>query len=307
MFPYDNCPLKFWMIGRCDSKFNCIFLNYFVYGMFSININQILNQSIMSQTVIGIFEHADQAQEARTYLLANGFESSNVDLSSGQSHLSGMEPTEDEGTGNKVSGFFKNLFDDDDESASHIHAASNGTTVTVHTRTDHESQQAAQILDNFGALDVNEAYERQRSASTGDTTGSISVIQEDLQVGKKEVETGGVRLRSRIVARPVEETVRLREEHVNIERTPVDRIATEADFAAFQEGTIEVTEHAEIPVVAKEARIVEEVSVDKQVSEREEVIRDTVRHTEVDTENIDSDDARLRSGTTTDPSTGTNV
>jgi uncharacterized protein (TIGR02271 family) len=260
----------------------------------------------MSQTVIGIFEHADQAQEAKTYLLANGFESSNVDLSSGQSHLTDVSSGEDEGTGSKISGFFKNLFDDDDESTSHIHAASNGTTVTVHTRTDQESQQAAQILDNFGALDVNESYERQRTASTGDTTGTISVIQEDLQVGKKEVETGGVRLRSRIVERPVEETVRLREEHVHVERTPVNRVATEADFAAFQEGTIEVTEHAEIPVVAKEARVVEEISLDKQVSEREEIISDTVRHTEVDTEDIDKDDTTLRSGTrTTESGAGT--
>jgi uncharacterized protein (TIGR02271 family) len=260
----------------------------------------------MSQTVIGIFEHADQAQEAKTYLLANGFESSNVDLSSGQSHLTDVTSGEDEGTGGKISGFFKNLFDDD-ESASHIHAASSGTTVTVHTRTDQESQQAAQILDNFGALDVNESYESQRTASTGgDTAGSISVIQEDLQVGKKEVETGGVRLRSRIVARPVEETVRLREEHVHVERTPVNRVATDADFAAFQEGTIEVTEHAEIPVVAKEARVVEEVSLNKQVSEREEIISDTVRHTEVDTEEIDKDDTTLRSGTsTTEPGAGT--
>jgi uncharacterized protein (TIGR02271 family) len=261
----------------------------------------------MSQTVIGIFKHADQAQEAKTYLLANGFESSNVDLSSGNNNLSGTTSAEDEGTGNRISGFFKNLFDDDDDSSSHIQAASTGTTVTVHTTSEQESQQAAQILDNFGALDVNEAAGRQQTTSTGNVTGSISVIEENLQVGKKEVETGGVRLRSRIVERPVEETIRLREEHVNIERTPVDRIATEADFAAFQEGTIEVKEHAEIPVVAKEARVVEEISLDKQVSEREEIISDTVRHTEVDTEDLDKDNTNLRSGTSTEPGTGFSI
>jgi uncharacterized protein (TIGR02271 family) len=258
----------------------------------------------MSQTVIGIFQHADQAQEARTYLLANGFESSNIDLSSGHNGLSDDESRADEGTGSRISGFFKNIFDDEDDSASHIQAASTGTTVTVHTRSEQESLQAAQVLDNFGALDVNGAAEKQTTATTGDTTGSISVIQEDLLVGKKEVQTGGVRLRSRIVERPVEETIRLREEHVHVERTPVNRVATEADFAAFQEGTIEVTEHAEIPVVSKEARVVEEVSLDKEASEREEIISDTVRHTEVDTEEINKNDADLRSGTRTEPGTG---
>ncbi len=258
----------------------------------------------MLQTVIGIFEHAHEAQEAKAYLLANGFESTNVDLSSGHSNLTGVQSGEDEGTGNRISGFFKNIFDDEDESASYIQAAGKGTTVTVHARSEQESQQAAQVLDNFGALDINEFAEKQRTANTGDTTGSISVIQEDLLVGKKEVETGGVRLRSRIVERQVEETIRLREEHVHIERTPVDRIATEADFDAFQEKTIEVTEHAEIPVVTKEARVVEEVSLDKEVSEKEQLIHDTVRHTEVDTEEIDSDDTDLRSGTRTDSGSG---
>jgi hypothetical protein len=50
-------------------------------------------------------------------------------------------------------------------------------------------------------------------------------------VGKKVVETGGVRLHSRIIEKPVEETIRLREEHVNVKRTKVDRPATDDDFA----------------------------------------------------------------------------
>ena len=240
----------------------------------------------MSQTVIGIFESVNQAQEAKSYLLANGFSSEHVDISNGSasSYGSSTDNTDNDGFGDRISNFFKNIFDDDDEATSHIEAARRGTTVTVHTRTEDETLQVVQILDNFGAIDVNEFSERARTGA--DTTGAIPVIEEELQVGKREVETGGVRLRSRIVERPVEESIRLREEHVNIERTPVDRPATEADFAGFQEGTIEVTETAERAVVAKEARVVEEVSLDKEVTEREETISDTVRHTEVDTEEI---------------------
>jgi uncharacterized protein (TIGR02271 family) len=242
-----------------------------------------LNLTIMSRTVIGIFETLNQAQEARTYLLANGFASEHVDLSNGSTaYDSSSTKSEDQDLGDRIGNFFKNLFDDDDAS-SHTAAARNGVTVTVHARTGDETLLAVQILDNYGALDVNEFSQ---SAHTGsNVSGTIPVIEEELQVGKKEVETGGVRLRSRIVERPVEESIRLREEHVNIERTPVDRPATAADFDGL-EGTVELTEHAERAVVAKEARVVEEVSLDKEVTERNETISDTVRRTEVDAEEI---------------------
>ena len=74
----------------------------------------------------------------------------------------------------------------------------------------------------------------------------------------------------------------------------MSRPATAADLNAFQEGQIELTEHAEVPVVSKTANVVEEISVGKAVTEREEVIRDTVRSTEVDVENLGSTDQTVR-------------
>ncbi|WP_222841355.1 DUF2382 domain-containing protein [Hymenobacter sp. BT188] len=74
--------------------------------------------------------------------------------------------------------------------------------------------------------------------------------------------------------------MRLREEHINVERYAVNRPATEADFNAFREG--EFMESAERAVVGKEARVVEEINLGKEVTEREETIRDTVPKTEVD-------------------------
>jgi hypothetical protein len=47
-----------------------------------------------------------------------------------------------------------------------------------------------------------------------------------------------------VTERPVEETVTLREEHVNVERHAVNRPASEADLNTFKEGTFEVTERA---------------------------------------------------------------
>jgi uncharacterized protein (TIGR02271 family) len=113
----------------------------------------------------------------------------------------------------------------------------------------------------------------------------IPVVEEELQVGKREVERGGVRVESRVSEKPVERDVNLKEEHVRVERHAVNRPVTNAD-EAFREGTLEVTERAEVPVVAKEARVVEEVVVNKEVGERTETVRDTVRRSDVNVEEV---------------------
>lgn len=128
---------------------------------------------------------------------------------------------------------------------------------------------------------------RQADLST-ESTAVIPVIEEELQVGKKTVQTGGVYIKSTIVQRPVEKTVNLQEERVFVERTPVDHPADNTDFEAFKEGQIELKEHAEVPVISKEARVVEEIIINKEVNERNETVRDTVRKTEVDIEDIDT-------------------
>lgn len=73
----------------------------------------------------------------------------------------------------------------------------------------------------------------------------LPVVKEELQVGKRTVGTGVVRIFSRTVERPVEESVNLRSEHAQIERRPVDRPATEAELSTLRDRTIEVRETAE--------------------------------------------------------------
>jgi stress response protein YsnF len=129
-----------------------------------------------------------------------------------------------------------------------------------------------------------------RGADTGATTRrgegqeaiTIPVVDEDLSIGTREVERGHVRIVSRVTEQPVEESVRLREETVTVERRPVDRPATDADFAAAGKDVIEMTETAEEAVISKRARVVEEVVVQKEVTERTETVRGIERHTEVD-------------------------
>jgi uncharacterized protein (TIGR02271 family) len=129
------------------------------------------------------------------------------------------------------------------------------------------------------------AMDMQGRTRTGDET-RIPVVQEELKVGKREVQRGGVRVYQRVKETPVHESVQLREEHVNVERHPVDQPATEADLAGIKEGAVEMREMAEEPVVSKDARIVEEVVVNKEVTQETADINDTVRRTEVEVEQL---------------------
>lgn len=123
-------------------------------------------------------------------------------------------------------------------------------------------------------------------ATPGSTSTTIPVVQEQLKVGKREVQRGGVRVFSRIVETPVDQSIGLRQEHVSVERHAVDQPVGMNDPTAFKEQTIELRETAEEAVVEKSARVVEEVVVGKQVSAHEEKIHDTLRHTEVEIEQL---------------------
>jgi uncharacterized protein (TIGR02271 family) len=125
-------------------------------------------------------------------------------------------------------------------------------------------------------------------SSSSSTLGSgreevIPVTEEQLKVGKRDVAHGRVRVRSYVVETPVQEQVNLRQEHVSIERRPVDRAAGAGDNL-FRERTIEAEERAEEAVVAKEARVKEELVLKKDVNQRTETVSDKVRRTEVEVE-----------------------
>jgi uncharacterized protein (TIGR02271 family) len=83
------------------------------------------------------------------------------------------------------------------------------------------------------------------------------------------------------VETPVEENVALHSERVSVERRPVtgDARVTDADFT---DKTIEMTETDEEAVVGKTARVKEEVIVRKDVADRVETVRDTVRREDVE-------------------------
>lgn len=312
----------------------------------------------MQHTLVAVFDNRSDAQNAMDELLASGFTRDNVYVSSAD--LSGttttagttLGATHEEGVGASIKHFFDNLFgsDHDEHATRYSTAVAGGQHVlTLTTSSEPEVERAADVIERFGPIDIDErhdlagnaaslgtsAYQPQTSPSlaagsmqagtqTGNLSGSLSdstlrsdslqretavdqttgkaaipVVQEEVRVGKRQVERGGVRVFSRMVETPVNETVSLREEHVSVERRPVDQPINPADVAALKDQTIELRETAEEAVVQKSARVVEEVVVGKEVSQRQQNIQDTVRHTEVEVQPLqgsalDDDDTYYR-------------
>lgn len=254
----------------------------------------------MTHTVVGLFNDRSEAQAAMQELVQQGFIQEDIDLSNRSLSETGAA-TDNSSAGDSISNFFSSLFGDNTTAKNYTNAAYDADAIlTVQVDSDERAREAAAILDRNGAVDVDgrtAQYNQQNFAGTSETTGSVGtenrtaipVIEEELHVGKREVERGGARIRSRIIEKPVEASVRLREEHVVVNRRPVNREVTDADLNNFREGEIELTERAEVPVVGKQARVVEEVEIGKTVTEREETIRDTVRRTDVDVEQMNTD------------------
>lgn len=285
----------------------------------------------MQHTLVAVFDNNADAQSAMDELLASGFSRQDVRMSSGGSTdttLTGSSTptttTSDTGFGSSIKHFFSDLFGSDDHDTAHMSryegAVSSGKcVVTLSADSLPEVERAADIVERFGPIDIDEhsdatgmaagamgtssglrqaapmsAQSANLPGSTARTdslqrdtaTQSIPVVEEQLKVGKREVQRGGVRIFSRVVETPVNESVNLREEHVDVQRRSVDQPISPADAAAFKEQTIEMRETAEEAVVQKSARVVEEVTVGKQVNQRQEQIKDTVRHTEVEVERL---------------------
>jgi len=371
----------------------------------------------MQHTLIAVFDNHNDAMSAKNELLSSGFSSSDVRLSHGDETLPGgsMSSTggaapsssmgagsssadTEPGIGTSIKNFFSDIFgtDNDEHHAKYSTAVERGNHVlTVNTDSEPEVERAADIVERYGPIDIDEQSEKwgagsgagltegsgamlgsagsmsggqsmslqsdndrlplnqqslndpnpmgttyqeplgsrdelsvgtygtgsgnlqtgagssgsgltgsslegsaanlQGSSLTGSTSGSmqrdtntaaIPVVQEQLKVGKREVQRGGVRVFSRIVETPVNESIGLREEHVNVERRPVNEPISGLDTTAFKEQSIEMRETAEEAVVEKSARVVEEVMINKEVTQREQQINDTVRHTEVEVEQL---------------------
>ena len=182
----------------------------------------------MSQTVIGFFDNASDARRAKEKLRERGVGDDHIDISGSQGtgnpanvstsdrDHNTVRNTDDgrtvdaEGRNtNKITDFFNSLFqggdkDDDDDAGRYRHVAERvNSIVTVHASTPAEAEAAAEIMDDCGAVDVNE-----RASQTGYTARNINRMTEQRNIGNT-----GNNWRSRIIQRPVQNQYRLRDDN----------------------------------------------------------------------------------------------
>lgn len=143
-------------------------------------------------------------------------------------------------------------------------------------------------IENFMAImERYEAAQEQQGETASGGGEKLLEVEEELAITKGKVAQGGVRVSRSVTEQPVEETVTLRTETVGVDRQDVDRkLDTEEAAASFKERTIEMIGTTEEVAVDKEARVVGEVSLNKQVTEREQKVHETVRRTHVDVEQV---------------------
>ncbi len=178
-----------------------------------------------------------------------------------------------------------------------------GGTVIALTGNRENGDQIEAIFNRHNASQTNgaEAAPKRAAADMEKTSRAeaivqdnlaIDVVEEQLVVGKRTVHTGGVRVFSRVVERPVNESVSLREEHIRVERQAVNRPLSDADGDVFRERNLELSEMGQEAVVSKSSRVVEEITVGKETLQHTEHIKESVRHTDVEVQPVEPEESR---------------
>ena len=267
----------------------------------------------MASTVVGLFDEREDAVKVVSELKDAGLDAGEITFTTHTAREGGPSGTkavtDDLGS---LPSKLEGMGVPDDHAHLYAEGVRRGGTLITASAEDDEVDPSAKIMRRNHVVDITkrsevyrgEGYEtfdatatpyteaeavshRTEHAAHRDTldadggTATLEEAEEDIEIGKRQVKKGGVRIFRRVTETPVEKDVTLRDEEIHVSRNKVDR---EAGDDAFQEGEINVSETDEEAVVTKTARVTGEVVVDKSAKERTETVRDTVRKTEVEVE-----------------------
>lgn len=272
-------------------------------------------ETSVTRKITAIFESVASAERARAQLVSAGIPVSDISILHGGDSLEQEERQ-------RHRGWFSTLFGRNEDRAQYEESLQRGDYLLTAIVPERQADDVVRVLEQTDAVEFDRrassgggdreltgevraeanavdddgsramsAQTGSESAAAGGSAGSVRdteraafpIVEEQIAIGKREVERGGVRVRSYVVETPVEQLVTLREQFVQVDRRPVNQRLAPGDVeTAFQDRDVVVTEHAEEPVVAKQAVVREEVVVTKREAERAETVRDTLRRTEVE-------------------------
>lgn len=248
------------------------------------------------EKIVTLYDTEQHADAARRDLEAAGFMPNEISTITNKTVGSGTQLRE--------AGLWHRLFGHDiDEREAIIYGRtveSGGAVLTVRVP-ESDVSRAMRILNAHNVVDVQNRAAQQgliseSKASPAQTTSAmgaakvtserggeevLALAEEEINVGKRQVERGTTRIRRFITEKPVEAQVNLHEEHVEVIR----RAITDPGYVRnieWADKTVELTETAEEPVVSKTAHVVEEVVIRKEGADHVETIRDKVRRQQVD-------------------------
>jgi len=158
--------------------------------------------------------------------------------------------------------------------------------------------EAMEVYDHDYQYSYKEQYEKDRQAFVADTVpteerveiddthydapNTLELLEERLTVNKDRIVAGLVKVGKHVVTEERNVNVELEEEHANIQRTNVDRVADRKIGDAGASETVEVELEAERARVGKETYVTEEVSVGKTTERHTETIVETIQREELD-------------------------
>jgi uncharacterized protein (TIGR02271 family) len=246
----------------------------------------------MTQTVIAVFDTPDTAYDVEETLMNQaGIDESCFHIAAQEGSL--RESGQPGQSMDEIESFLIELFGPENQEQVEYYARQirrGGALLSVDLPDDTQIEPIREAMLNAGATDMNARQSESGEAGGGapaealDESQAIPMIEEEMKVGKRKVGKGKLRVTSRMEETPVQQKVKLTEEHAVIRSRPVNRAASPEDMAASDEGIIEVEESAEKAVIKKNARVVEELEVGKESSQKTKTVKDTVRHTEIDVE-----------------------
>lgn len=247
----------------------------------------------MTKIVIAFYDQAEQAHQISQELSRLDIAQNEMSVLGGQGGSGAQGLLQGSGSGQDLIEQLGRFGVSQEEAELYAKGLEHGGGLVIARVEDEKAEQAGSAMERQPVVDIDaraqqwrsEGRKQQPQHGEHQEEQTVRAVEEQLQVGKRETQAGRVRIHTHLEETPVEERVRLREEEISVDRKRADRTLSPDEVeGAFREQTVEVTATREQPVVSKQARVVEEVSVGKSQHEREEVVRDKVRRTRLDVE-----------------------
>ncbi|MDB6123535.1 MAG: hypothetical protein JWQ71_2528 [Pedosphaera sp.] len=141
-------------------------------------------------------------------------------------------------------------------------------------------------------FDTGLEHEASAPKPEGTEEARIQLSEEEIKIGKRQVEAGGVRLRKIIRTETVNQPVELQREEIVIERVPASE-AQAPSGQAFSEQDVFIPLRREEAIVQKESHVREEVRAHKRTDTERQQVSESVRKEDVQVEK-QGEDVRLK-------------